>query len=253
MPTAVVTGASSGIGLELARLLARDRHDVTLVARRGDRLAEIVAELSENHGVRAVPVALDLSDPDAPAELVRRLDSEVDVLVNNAGVGRVGRFAECGWDEWARMLQLNLVTLTELTHRLCPGMVERRYGRILNVGSTAGFQPGPGMAVYYATKAYVLSLSEALAVELAGTGVTVTTLAPGVTDTPFIESSDAQDVLLTRFMRMPARQVAEAGYRGMLAGRSLVVPGLVNKLGAQAVRVGPRWLVPRVIAKLHGI
>jgi short-subunit dehydrogenase len=254
MAVALVTGASSGIGLELARLLARDGHDIALVARGAAKLGEVADELSEAYRVTATPLPVDLSHPGAAAELMAALDGrEIDVLVNNAGFGAVGRFAETELAAQIAMLQLNVVTLTELTGRLLPGMLARRRGRILNVASTAGFQPGPGMAVYYASKAYVLSFSEALAVEVGGRGVSVTALAPGVTETGFQQRAGASEILLTRLGGMSAADVAAAGYRGMLAGRALVVPGLVNKLGVQAVRVGPRWLVPRVVRHLHGV
>lgn len=254
MSLAIVTGASSGIGAELAKLLAADHHDLVLVARREDRLRALAEELSHRHGVSADVVAIDLADPDAPAELVRRVDgAEVDVLVNNAGFGLLARFSAGAWQDYAEMLRVNVVALTELTHSLLAGMVARGSGRILNVASTAAFQPGPGMAVYYASKAYVLSFSEALAVELAGTGVSVTALCPGVTDTGFQQRAHAEGILLTRAMRMPADVVARAGYHGMREGKSLVIPGATNKVGVQMLRVGPRWLVPRIVARLHSL
>lgn len=252
MTLAVVTGASSGIGLELAKLFAADHHDLVLVARREDRLQALAEELAARHGVDADVMAVDLSRPQGPSELVRRLAGrDVDVLVNNAGFGLVGDFVAGAWQDYAEMIQLNVVALTELTHSLLPGMLGRGSGRILNVASTAGFQPGPGMAVYYASKAYVLSFSEALAVELAGTGVSVTTLAPGVTATGFQQRAGAEQILLTKAMRMPASTVARAGYQGLRRGKALVIPGATNKLGVAMIRLGPRWLVPRVVARLH--
>jgi short-subunit dehydrogenase len=254
MATALVTGGSSGIGRELASLLARDGHDLVLVARDEARLAEAATELKTQHGVSCVTMPVDLAEPDAVDGLLRRLQTEgvtVEVLVNNAGFGLLGRFADNDWSRELAMLRVNVLALTELTKRLLPGMLERRRGRILNVASTAGFQPGPVMAVYYATKAYVLSFGEALAVELAGSGVTVTTLAPGVTATGFQERAGAQHITLTRLNRMSAADAAEAGYRAMLQGKSLVVPGLLNKLGVQAVRISPRWVLPRVVKALH--
>ena len=181
MPTALVTGASSGIGLELATLLAKDRHDLVLVARGRERLDGVARGLTEEFGVAATVLPADLTDPSAPIDIALALAERklaIDILVNNAGFGVYGFFAQTPLEKELAMIQVNITALTHLTKLLLPGMLERRRGRILNVASTAAFQPGPLMAVYYATKAYVLSFSEALANETAGTGVTVTALCP---------------------------------------------------------------------------
>jgi hypothetical protein len=276
MPSGLVTGASSGIGLELARILAREHHDLVLVARGESRLVEVGEELSGRYGVRCLPMTADLAAPGGAAELVRRVEEggvELDVLINNAGFGLRGRFLDLDWTEQAQMLQLNVMALTELTRFVVPAMVANHSGRILNVASTAAFQPGPLMAVYFATKAYVLSLGEALAVELAGTGVTVTTLAPGVTPTRFQaraggETSASASVsgsskskgrpMIDRLRGLgttSAVSVAEAGYQAMMEGKPLVVPGVMNKVGVVGIRVVPRRLVPRMVMRVqsHGL
>jgi short-subunit dehydrogenase len=248
-PLAVVTGASSGIGRELARILAREGHDLVLVARREDELHKVASDLREAHGATSRVVAVDLARAGAAHEVADAVsDDAVDVLVNNAGFGGHGRFTETDLGHEQRMLAVNVVALTELTKLLLPGMVARGHGRILNVASTAAFQPGPFMAVYYATKAYVLSLSEALAEETRGTGVTVTALCPGVTETGFQQSSGVEHIPLTKGpFTMSASSVAETAYRGMQRGRLLVIPGVANKFGAHAVRFTPRRVTLKVV------
>jgi uncharacterized protein len=249
-PTALVTGASGGIGRDLAKLLAAGGHHLLLVARSADALDELGAELAQAHGIRATAIPADLTDPNAPAAVhraVRDLGAEVDVLVNNAGYGLYGRFAETDVDTELRMIQLNVAAVTHLTKLFLPTMLTRRSGRILNVASTAAFQPGPLMAVYYATKAYVLSFSEALAEELAGSGVTVTTLAPGSTRTGFQATAKIDQSRLFRGPTvMDSDAVARAGYEGLMRGERIVIPGLVNKALVQALRLGPRTLVTRL-------
>ena len=248
--TALVTGASSGIGVELAKLCARDGYNLVLVARRVERLEQLGAELAGRHGVRYHAVAADLADADAPAEIVRRTDGAalaVDVLVNNAGFGAVGPFATADPDTGRRMIRVNVEALTQLTRLLLPGMLARRRGRILNVASTAGFVPGPLMAVYYATKAYVISFSEALAEELRGSGVSVTVLCPGPTRTEFQAVAGMQAARLFRLPGvMDAGDVARAGYRGLMRGKRMVVPGLMNRALPFVVRISPRGVVARV-------
>src|SRR3954470_16165250 len=254
-PTALVTGASAGIGLELARVLAREGHDLVLVARRESALKELADELKDRYGAESVVVSADLADAGAGEQIEQALgERSVDVLVNNAGFGGVGAFAERSHADDMRMVAVNVTALTDLCKRFLPGMVARGRGRILNVASTAAFQPGPFMAVYYATKAYVLSFSQALAEELSGTGVTVTTLCPGVTVTEFQRVAGVEDVPLTKGpLSMSAESVAEAAYKGMSRGKLLVVPGLHNKIGAQATRLGPRRVMLKVVRRLHPV
>ncbi|MDQ1694766.1 MAG: uncharacterized protein QOJ03_119 [Frankiaceae bacterium] len=255
-PVALVTGASAGIGRELAHILAREGHDLVLVARREAELTELARELKEKHGVDSRVAPADLAQPGAAQDLVEALGSPtpIDVLVNNAGFGGHGAFAERDRDADLRMIAVNVTALTDLSKLVLPGMVARGRGRILNVASTAAFQPGPFMAVYYATKAYVLSLSQALAEELSGTGVTVTCLCPGVTETEFQKVAGVEDVPLTKGpLAMTASAVAEAAYKGMQRGALLVIPGLHNKIGAQSVRLAPRKVILKVVRRLHPV
>jgi hypothetical protein len=253
-PVALVTGASAGIGREFADILAREGHDLVLVARREPELTDLAAELKEKYGADSRVIVADLSKARAVQTIVKELgpQTEVEILINNAGFGGHGKFWERNRDDDLRQIAVNVTALTELTRLLVPGMVERHRGRILNVASTAAFQPGPFMAVYYATKAYVLSFSEAISEELAGTGVTVTTLCPGVTVTEFQKVAGVEDVPLTKGpLSMSARSVAEAAYKGMSHGKRLVVPGVHNKVGVTSVRFSPRGLVLKVIRRLH--
>ena len=252
-PLALVTGASAGIGLELARILAREGHDLVLVARREQQLADLAEELEKRFGATSLVAAVDLAASDAADQVVQSLGGRaVDVLVNNAGFGGLGGFATRGREDDLRMVAVNVVALTELTKVLLPGMVARGRGRILNVASTAAFQPGPFMAVYYATKAYVLSLSQALAEELTGSGVTVTCLCPGPTESEFhaVAGTDAQPLTATP-LTMSASAVAEAGYRAMMRGKMIEIPGVHNKIGAQSVRLAPRRAVLKIVRRLH--
>ncbi len=248
MPTALITGASTGIGLELARIFAREGYSLVLVARNQQRLERIAAEL------KPVPVrviAKDLSLADAPQEIHRAVP-DVDVLVNNAGFGVYGKFAVTSLSEELNLMQLNMAAPVILTKLYLAGMLARGSGRILNVASTAAFQAGPLMSIYYASKAFLLSFSEAIQNELAGTGVTVTALCPGPTATEFQERSKIQNAALVKDRKiMDARTVAEAGYRGMLAGKTVVIPGAMNKLLVQSLRVSPRSMVTKVVRKLQ--
>jgi uncharacterized protein len=246
---AIVTGASGGLGLEFAKLLAGDGYDVALVARSADKLEALANELRSRHHVNVEVIALDLGVPDAAARVVERVAS-CDILVNNAGFASNGRFDTIPPSRVREELLLDVVTLTELTRSYLPGMRERRSGRILNVASTAGFLPGPFMAAYYASKAYVLSFSQALAEELRGSGVTVTALAPGATATGFADRADVAKTLLFRLPTADAVTVATTGYRGMMAGKDLVIPGFSNQLLALLIRFTPRRLLLWISRKL---
>lgn len=253
-PVALVTGASAGIGRELAGILAREGHDLVLVARREAELTDLARELKERYAVDSRVLPADLAQADAAQQLVDALgtDATIDVLVNNAGFGGHGAFADRTRDEDLRMVAVNVTALTDLTKLLLPGMVARGRGRVLNVASTAAFQPGPFMAVYYASKAYVLSLSEALAEELRGTGVTVTCLCPGVTITEFQQVAGVENIALnTGPLTMKASDVAEAAYKGLAKGKRLVIPGVHNKVGVQSVRLSPRGVILKVVRRLH--
>ncbi len=248
--TALITGASSGIGYELTRLFARDGYDLVLVARRAEALDSSAMELRQRYGIRVTPIAKDLSEVSAANEIEQALESNaiaVDVLVNNAGVGLHGPFTQASLEDTLALLGVNIVTLTRLTHRLLSQMLQRHEGKILNVASTAAFQPGPLMAVYYASKAYVLSFSEALANELRGSGVTVTALCPGPTATHFQRRSGMTNTRLLGLGMMDTKTVALAGYQGLMRGHRIVIPGLANRLLFLAVRWLPRaWVISSV-------
>jgi len=247
-PLALVTGASSGIGREFALQLAARGHDLVLAARNAAALESLAAELRAGHGVEAVTVVTDLSLPGAGTALAAEVAGRgltVDVLVNNAGLGLGGAFAENDPAALTGMVQLNVVALTELTRALLPGMLARGRGRVLNVASTAAFQPGPLMAAYYATKAYVLSLSEALSEEVRGSGVTVTCLCPGPTRTAF---EDRAGVGGSRLFKggmvkvMDASAVARIGLDALFRGRRVAVPGLLNRLLVGSAKTTPHFV-----------
>jgi short-subunit dehydrogenase len=245
--SALITGASGGIGYELAKLFARDHCNLVLVARSAHKLNQVAAELQTQFGVTVNAIALDLCAAPAPKFLFDQLQREgvaVDILVNNAGFGGFGEFAGMAEEEILGQIQLNITALTYLTRLFLPGMVARRSGKIMNVASTAAFQPGPLMAVYYATKAYVLSFSEALANEVAGSGVVVSCFCPGATDTGFQKRAGIENSrLFKKIGAMSVETVARDGYRGLMAGRTVVISGLQNWLVAESVRFAPRKLV----------
>ena len=253
--TALITGASGGIGLELARLFAAGGYDLVLVARSTAKLEELAGELRKHGGAVRV-LAKDLARPESPEEVFRELEAAgvaVDVLVNNAGFATYGPFVEIDLGRELEELQLNVVTLTHLTKKLLPGMLARRRGGVLNLASTAGFQPGPLMAVYYATKAYVISFSEALAEEMSGTGVTVSVLCPGPTATGFQRRAgmEASKLFSGVLQVADAAAVARAGYEGFRAGKRIVIPGLINKIGVQSIRVSPRALATKMVKRMQ--
>jgi hypothetical protein len=245
-PLALVTGASGGIGADLARELARHGHDLVLAARSVAPMEALAAELRALGGAATV-IAADLAKPGAAAALADDIASRgltVEILVNNAGLGASGRFDRCDPARIGDILQVNIVALTELTRLLLPGMIERGHGRVMLVASVAGFQPGPRMAAYFASKAYVLSLGEALAYELRATGVSVTTLCPGATATNFFTVAGADNTAMARRVRrmMRAEEVARLGYRGLAAGRRVVITGMMNRVLALAGRYAPHRL-----------
>jgi short-subunit dehydrogenase len=246
--TALITGASAGIGLDLARLMAPD-HDLILVARSQGKLEALGKELEAQHGSHVHVLPADLSRPESPGEIfmeIARRGLQVDVLINNAGFGVYGYFSKTSLPDELHMVQVNITALTHLTKLALPGMLERKHGRIMHVASTAGFQPGPLMSVYYATKAYVLSFSEAIANELNGSGVTVTCLCPGPTETEFASRAKLEKTRLFKLGAMTSHDVARIGLAGMLRGRTLIVPGVKNKLLAQSVRFSPRKVVTAI-------
>ena len=250
MSLALVTGASSGIGRSLALLLAGRGVDVAITGRNNEALRRLASEIKRQHKVRAAGFACDLGRPDGPKELTSWLDSEEmrpDILVNNAGFGTYGFFSEQTVESQVEMIQVNITSVVELTHRLLPAMLANRNGRILNVASTAAFQPGPLMAVYYASKAFVLHFSEALNNELDGTGVTATALCPGPTATAFQDRANLHKARLVKSApMMDADTVAKQGIEGLFAGRSLVIPGLLNQATAFSTRFAPRWLTTKM-------
>jgi hypothetical protein len=249
----VITGASGGIGEAIAHEFARRKSDVVLVARSADKLKALADALARAHGVKAHVIAADLAAPGSAARVVDQVHAvgRVDVLVNNAGFATFGPFTETDLGTEIDEIRLNVETLTELTKRLLPDIVAAK-GKILNVASTAAFQPGPLMAVYYATKAYVLSFSEALAEELRASGVTVTCLCPGPTRTGFQARAGQEGARLLETGLMDAEAVARAGVSGLFRGRRVVVPGAVNRAGVWIVRFSPRRSVLKVIKWLHG-
>jgi short-subunit dehydrogenase len=250
--TALVTGASAGLGAEFAKLCAADGYDVVLVARSADRLAELAAGLAKTYGIQARPLVADLANPEAPSEIFGQLSgSPVDILINNAGFGVRGPFAETDWARESSLMQVNMVALAHLTKLFLPEMVRRRSGRILNLASTAAFVPGPFMALYYASKAFVLSFSEALASEVQGTGVTVTVLSPGPTRTEFAQAAGITDSDLFHGPTMGAAEVARIGYDAVMAGKSSVIAGARNRWMIRGTRLVPRSFVAAQTRKLN--
>jgi short-subunit dehydrogenase len=254
-PVAIITGASSGIGVDLADLFARDGYDLLLVARRRDALEAVARSLSERYGIVCDAFPADLArrlDREHLAARVRSLDDRIHALVNNAGIGTHGFFHETDLERELEIIDVNIAALTHLTKMVLPGMLARRRGRILNVSSVAAFQPGPLMAVYYASKAYVQSFSEALAEEVAGTGVTVTALCPGPTVTEFHSQAGIHpNAPSGGAPLMTSREVAEAGYRGANSGKRVVVPGLRNKAIVLANRLLPRRRITRIVRRIQ--
>jgi short-subunit dehydrogenase len=253
--TALITGASGGIGYEFAKLLTKDCSILVLVARSLDRLIVVKKELESIARVSVKIIAKDLSKPGVTEDIYREIKSEnisVDILINNAGIGSFGKFAKTDWQKEAEMISLNIFALTHLTKLFVKEMVERKSGKIVNVASTAAYQPGPLMAVYYASKAYVLSFSEAIANELQGTGVDVTVLCPGPTSTGFQKAAAMEQSRLFRIKQAAvAAVVAHYGYEAMTKGKIVAIPGIINKIMAFSVRLAPRNIVLSIARRLN--
>jgi short-subunit dehydrogenase len=251
--TVLITGASSGIGLELAKCFAADGCRLILLARNTGALEGLAGELRRLHQIETLVLTADLSHPETPARVFKELQGRgiaVDVLVNNAGFGAQGVFAGLPLQRQLEMIRVNIVALTELTGLFLPGMIERRRGGVLNVASVAGFLPGPGMAVYYATKAQVLSFTEALAEELTGTGLTATALCPGPTTSNFGNVARGEKVRRLKTAKMPSKTVAIYGHNAFRRGKVVAIPGWRNQILTFLVRITPRWCV-RKIAKAY--
>jgi short-subunit dehydrogenase len=248
----LVTGASTGIGAGLAQRFARAGHDLVLVARSGDKLKALAEDLTEHHGVSAVTIAADLAKDGEVARLaatLKRRRLNIDILVNNAGINHQGRFKDMAPAAHQEIIRLNIAAATDMLARFIPPMVERGYGRVLNVGSTSSFVPVPFMATYAASKAYLLSLTESLSEELKGTGVTLTALCPGVTATPMMDTIGAGNpdfVKLIAFTVLDVKEVASAGYDACMRGQVIRIPGKVNLATTLSSRAVPKWVSRRI-------
>lgn len=251
----LITGASGGIGYDLAKLAAADGKNLILVARSAEKLDQIAQELGKNKSSEILVIAVDLSNESGVDQLISEISTKslhVDTLINNAGFGDFGDFAKADLAKNLEMIRLNISALTQLSHSVLQGMLKSGKGHIMNVASTAAFMPGPGMSVYYASKAYVLSFSEALTRELKGTGVSVTTLCPGPTDTGFASAAGLGKSLLHRLLpAATSAEVAKAGYKAMLIGKAVVIPGFMNKMSALTPRFSPRSMVRNMIYSIH--
>lgn len=250
---ALITGASTGIGLELAKVFAANKFNLVLIARNEARLKEVADELRASHKIEAKILVKDLSLASAPREIFDALhDIPISILVNNAGFGWRGEFAESDLQrQTLDMMHVNMDSLVALTRLFLPPMLTRKDGRILNVASTAAFQPGPFANIYFATKAFVLSHSQALSEELEGTGVTVTALCPGSTRTEFFERANMQN-LRKEWHMMNADVVAQAGHDGLMRGKRVVIPGLQNKFTAALTNFVPTSFITKIVRKLNG-
>jgi short-subunit dehydrogenase len=256
MTTALITGASSGIGLEFAKIFAAADNNLVLVARSGGKLIELADELRKKHEISVRVIGADLSkmaEVQKVYDTCKAYDIQIDYLVNNAGFGDFGFFIESDWYKTEQMLDLNIKSLTRMCHLFIPGMVQRKSGKVLNVASTAAFQPGPTMAVYYASKSYVLSLSEAIYNELQGTGVHITCLCPGATESGFQSVANLQESALVKGKKLPtAKEVATFGYKAMMKNKLTVIHGIKNFIMVNAVRFAPRKMVLSIVRKVQG-
>lgn len=253
--TALITGASSGIGFELAKEFATNKNNLLLVARNGAKLKEMAEDLSNRYGVMVNTLALDLSELNSALmvfEHCQKNSLQIDYLINNAGFGDFGFFAESKWDKQLQMINLNITTLTHLTHLFLPTMIKNKYGKIMNVASTAAFQPGPTMSVYYATKAFVLHFSEAIANELEGTGVTVTALCPGPTESGFQSAAALEESKLVKGKKLPSSAVvAQYGYQALMNGKKVAIHGVLNAIMARAIGFVPRGMVLKMVRMMQ--
>ena len=252
----LITGASGGIGLELAKEFAKNGINLVLVARSESKLQTLANFLELEYKVKAKVIAKDLSLIEEVEALYHQLKYEkirIDYLVNNAGFGDYAFFHEADWNKLHEMINLNITALTRLSHLFVKDMVEIGFGRIMNVASTAAFQPGPMMAVYFATKSYVLFLSEAMASELEGKGVTVTALCPGATESGFQSAASMEESKMLKGKKLPtSAEVAVYGYKAMMEGEAVAIHGMLNYLLANSVRFSPRSMVVKLIKNLHG-
>ncbi len=247
----LITGASSGIGYELAKICAENNQNLVLVARRSEKLEEIKSQFEKKYKIKVYILTKDLSLSASPQEIYNELKKQkinIDILINNAGFGNHGLFQDTDINNSFNMIQVNIAALISLTRLFIPDMLKNKNGKILNLASTASFFPGPYMAIYYATKAFVLSFSEALATELAGTGITVTTLCPGPTNSEFSKIANTQNTRLFNKQKIPtAQQVAEYGFKQMMNGKRIAIHGLKNKLMIQFARLLPLSIVTKAV------
>ncbi len=251
--TALVTGAASGLGLELTILLAKGNYQLIIVDIDASKLEAVKEDLENTHNTTVQSIVLDLSEQNVAETIFKEINgTSIDVLVNNAGFGVFGMFYDTDWEREAAMLNLHIMTTTHLTKLVLPGMIKRGKGKILNLSSLAGFQPGPLMTIYYASKAYILSFSEAIANELKGTGVTVTVLCPGQTKTAFqsVVSEGVSDNKI-QFNMACAKKVAEYGYKAMQNGKTVAVPGTFNKLLCNLPRLMPRKMAAGIVRRIQ--
>jgi hypothetical protein len=253
--TALITGASGGIGYELAKMHAKNRENLVLIARSQDKLQNIKQELESSYKTDVQILVKDLSQKNAPEEIFDDLQKSkihITYLINNAGLGDFGYFHESDWEKQSKMIDLNMHSLTHLTRLFLPSMVKKKYGRIMNVASTASFQPGPLMSVYYATKHYVLAFSEAISNELKGTGVTVTALCPGPTKSGFQDAAELNGSKLFKNLSVASSEdVARYGYNAMKSGKTVAVHGFINRLMARSVSMVPRPIARNMVRKMQ--
>ena len=256
MEKEIITGESNGIGLELAKVHATKGGDLVLVARNKSKLDELKKELESEYKVSVYTIGKDLSAINSAQEVydeTTKQNIQIDYLINNAGFGDFGMFVETEWNKELQMINLNITTLTQFTKLYLQDMVKRRSGKIMNVASTAAFQPGPTMAVYFATKAYVLSFSEAVNNEVSDKGVTLTTLCPGATESGFQAAAAMEESNLVKGKKLPtSKEVAEYGYAAMMKGKTVAIHGLMNWIMANSVRFIPRAIVVKVTRKIQG-